>query len=104
VTAVYALTTIVVAAPFVALAQLAGTTQRARLRESRVGGFLWRLWLLVGPHGATVVLFASVDELVVRAWFGVSFLVMVSADVATLVTGDTHGLRRPIQAALVKLP
>jgi len=104
VTAVYALTTIVVAAPFVALARLTGTTRRTRLRESRVGGFLWRLWLLVGPHGATVVLFASVDELVVRAWFGVSFLVMLSADVATLVTGDAHGLRRPIQAALVKLP
>jgi len=104
VTAVYALTTIAVAAPVVALARLVGTERRGRWRESRVGGMVWRLWLVVVPHGATLALFASVDELAVRAWFGLSFLVMVSADVATLVTGDTHGLRRPIQAALVKLP
>jgi hypothetical protein len=104
VTAVYALTTIVVAAPLFGVARLVGTERRVRWRNSAVGGFLWRLWLLAGPHAATVALFASVHEPIVRAWFGISFLVMLSADVATLATGDTHGLRRPIQSALLKRP
>jgi hypothetical protein len=104
VTAIYALTTIVVAAPVVALARLLGTRRRTRWRESPAGSFLWRLWLVVAPHGVTLVLFASIQELPVRAWFGVSFLVMFSADIASLMTGDAHGLRRPIQQALVKNP
>ena len=104
VTAVYALTTIAAAAPVVALARLVGSERRERWREGRVASLLWRLWLVVGPHGATLALFVAVEELAVKAWFGASFLVMLSADVATLVTGDPNTLRRQLSGALVKLP
>ncbi len=104
VTAVYALTTFVVAAPFLVVARMSGSRLRDRLRDSEVGGFVWRLWILAAPHAVTLALFATVHELAVRAWFGGSFLVMLSADVATLATGDPHSLRRPIQARLPKLP
>ena len=104
VTAVYTLTTIIVGAPILALGRLVGPVRRNRWRDGHGLGFVWRLWLLVGPHGATLALFATAEELAVRAWFGVSFLVMLSADIATLVTGDAHALRRPLSGALVKLP
>ena len=104
VTAVYALTTIAAAAPVVALARLVGSERRERWREGRVASILWRVWLIVGPHGATLVLFGAVEEWAVKAWFGASFLVMLSADVATLATGDPNTLRRQLSGALVKLP
>lgn len=104
VTAVYALTTIASAAPVVALARLVGPERRARWREGRLASLLWQLWLVVAPHGVTLVLFASADGLAVRAWFGTSFLIMLSADIATLVTGDANALRRPLSSALVRLP
>jgi hypothetical protein len=59
--------------------------------------------LLAGPHGVTVALFTTVEDPAVKIWFGLSFLVMVSADIATLLTGDAHRLRRPLNGALVKL-
>ncbi|MFN2421698.1 MAG: DnaJ family molecular chaperone [Gemmatimonadota bacterium] len=103
VTAIYALTTIVLSAPILALARLAGPERRARWRGRRVPGLIWRLWLLAGPHGVTVALFTTVEDPAVKIWIGLSFLVMVSADIATLVTGDAHRLRRPLKGALVKL-
>jgi hypothetical protein len=103
VTAVYALATFVAAAPLLAVGRLAGSRMRARARESDIAGFAWRIWLLLAPHAVTVALFASVQELAIRALLGGAFLVMISADVATLATGDAHGLRRPIQARLPRL-
>jgi hypothetical protein len=104
VTAVYALTTIAVAAPILAVARVAGSKRRNRWRERRVPRLAWHMWLLAGPHGATLGLFATVEELAVKVWFGLSFLVMLSADIASLVTGDAHALRRPLTSALVKHP
>ena len=103
VTAVYALTTLAAAAPFLLVGLLLRPSRRARLRDHEASAMAWRLWLLVAPHVATIALFALTHELAMRAWIGGSFLVMLSADVATLATGDTHGLRRPIQARLPKL-
>ena len=103
VTAVYALTTIAAAAPILALTRLAGQARRARWRQGQGLGLVWRLWLLVGPHAATVGLFVTAEEVAIRALFGLSLLVMLSADIATLVTGDTHTLRRPLSGALVKI-
>ncbi len=101
--AVYALATFAVAAPFLLMGRIAGARARARMLENGAAGFAWRVWVLAAPHVVTIALFASVQELAIRALLGASCLVMVSADVATLATGDPHTLRRPIQARLPKL-
>jgi hypothetical protein len=104
VTAVYALAMVLVAAPFMALASWLGEARRKRWRSSRwfrPGLLLWRAWLFVGPHVATVAMFAVVEEPAVKVWFGVSLLVMLSADVATLLTGATNSLRS--QRAILRL-
>lgn len=103
VTLVYGLTTIAAAGTARALAHLIGPERRTRWLDRRARAVLQKLWLLAAPHMATLVLFATVDRLVLKAWFGVSFLVMVSADVTTLVTGDRHTLRRPIYSVLAAL-
>ncbi len=104
VTAVYALAMVLVAAPFLALASWAGEARRERWRSapwSRLAVQLWRAWLLLGPHVATIAMFAVVEEPAVKIWFGVSLLVMLSADLATLLTGATNSLRS--QRAILRL-
>ena len=104
VTAVYALAMVIVAAPFMALASWLGEARRERWRSSRwfrPALVAWRAWLFVGPHVATIAMFAVVEEPAVKVWFGVSLLVMLSADVATLLTGATNSLRS--QRAIVRL-
>ena len=104
VTAVYALAMVVVAAPFLALASSVGEARRERWRSSRWFRptlLLWRAWLFLAPHLATVAMYAVVEEPAVKIWFGVSLLVMLSADVATLLTGATNSLRS--QRAILRL-
>jgi hypothetical protein len=104
ITAVYALAMVLVAAPFLALASWMGEARRERMRSSRwfrPGMLLWRGWLFCGPHIATVAMFAIVEEPAVKVWFGVSLLVMLSADLATLLTGATNSLRS--QRAILRL-
>lgn len=104
VTAVYALAMVIVAAPFMALASWLGEARRERWRSFRwfrPALIAWRAWLFVGPHVATIAMFAVVEEPAVKVWFGVSLLVMLSADVATLLTGATNSLRS--QRAIVRL-
>jgi hypothetical protein len=104
VTAVYALAMVLVAAPFLAMASWLGEARRERWRSSRPfrpGLALWRAWLFVGPHLATVAMFAIVEEPAVKIWFGTSLLVMLSADLATVLTGATNSLRS--QRAILRL-
>ena len=104
VTAVYALAMVLVAAPVLAMMSWLGEARRERWRSSRWSRpafVLWRAWLFVGPHVATVAMFAVVEEPAVKVWFGVSLLVMLSADVATLMTGATNSLRS--QRAILRL-
>jgi len=104
VTAVYALAMVLAAAPFVALASLIGPARRKRWNASswaRPALLAWRGWLFAGPHVATATMFATVAEPAVRVWFGVSLLVMLSADLATLLTGATNSLRS--QRAILRL-
>ncbi|HJS75651.1 MAG TPA: J domain-containing protein [Vicinamibacteria bacterium] len=104
VTAVYALAMVLVAAPFLAFVSWVGEARRERWRASRwfrPGQVLWRAWLFVGPHIATVVMFAVVKDPAVKVWFGVSLLVMFSADAATVMTGATNSLRS--QRAILRL-
>lgn len=104
VTAVYALAMVLVAAPFLAFTSWAGETRRERWRSSRwfrPALLLWRAWLFIGPHLATVAMFAAVEDPTVKVWFGVSLLVMLSADAATIMTGATNSLRS--QRAILRL-
>ena len=104
ITAVYALAMVLVAAPFLAFISWVGETRRERWRSSRwfrSAQLLWRAWLFVGPHLATVAMFAIVEDPTVKVWFGVSLLVMLSADAATLMTGATNSLRS--QRAILRL-
>jgi hypothetical protein len=104
VTAVYALAMVLVAAPFMAVASWLGEARRERMRSTRsfrVTMPLWRAWLFIGPHVATIAMFGIVEEPAVKVWFGVSLLVMLSADVATLMTGATNSLRS--QRAILRL-
>lgn len=104
VTAVYALAMVFSAAPFLALASTIGPARRESWKASswaRPGLMAWRAWLLVGPHFATAAMFSLVEEPAVKVWFGVSLLVMLSADVATVLTGATNSLRS--QRAILRL-
>jgi hypothetical protein len=104
ITAVYALAMVLVAAPFLALASWIGAARRERWRASRwlrPALVAWRAWLFAGPHLATIAMFAVVEEPAVKVWFGVSLLVMLSADAATLMTGATNSLRS--QRAILRL-
>jgi hypothetical protein len=87
-----------------AVASWLGVPRRERMRQRRWFRPLtlaWRAWLFVGPHVATLAMFAVVEEPAVKVWFGVSLLVMLSADVATLMTGATNSLRS--QRAILRL-
>ena len=104
VTAVYALAMVFAAAPFLALVSTIGPARRQRWSASswsRPTQLAWRSWLFLGPHIATAAMFAIVQEPAVKLWFGVSLLVMLSADVATLMTGATNSLRS--QRAILRL-
>lgn len=104
ITAVYALAMVFTVVPFLALSSLGGEQARERWTSRawyRVAVLLWRAWLFVGPHVAMVAMFAVVAEPVVKIWFGVSLLVMLSADLATLLTGTTNTLRS--QHAMLRL-
>lgn len=96
VTALYAGATLVVALPLLALAAIVGSARRRalRARAGRVGTAAWRIWIGLAPHAAVLALFLAPGPGLVRAWAGLSVLVMASADVATLVTGDANELRR----------
>lgn len=104
VTAVYALAMVFAAAPFLAVASALGPARRAMWRESPLGRpamTVWRAWLFVGPHVATAMMFVAVQEPAVKVWFGVSLLVMLATDVASLITGATNSLRS--QKAILRL-
>ena len=96
VTGLFAVATLVVAAPFVGLSTLAGSARlRAwRARVGRAGRVAWRIWIALAPYAALLALFLAPAPDAVRAWAGLTVLVMASADVATLVTGDENELRR----------
>lgn len=96
VTALYAAATLVVAAPLMVVAVVMGTDRRRAWRErlGRGGAVVWRIWVGLAPHAAVVALFLIPGSDPVRAWAGFAVLVMASADVATLVTGDANELRR----------
>ena len=94
VTALYALATLAAAVPFLPARAAMPAERRARY-VGRPGLVLaWRLWLVVAPHGLLLALCLSVPAPALRAWLAMAMLVMVSADVATLVTGDVNELRR----------
>ncbi|MBW3660044.1 MAG: hypothetical protein KY397_00220 [Gemmatimonadetes bacterium] len=96
VTIVYAVATVAVAAPLIAAAAIVGSRRRRawRARLGRLGVAAWRIWLGVAPHTAVLVLFIAPGPDILRAWAGLSALVMASADIATLLTGDANELRR----------
>lgn len=94
VTALYAFATLAVAAPVFLARKALPAERRARYR-ARLGLVVaWRLWLALAPHGALLAACFAVPAPGFRAWLGAAFLVMLSADVATLVTGDANALRR----------
>lgn len=104
VTAVYALAMVFAAAPFLALASAIGPARRDRWKASplaRPTELAWRAWLFTGPHLVTAGMFVVVQDPAVKVWFGVSLLVMLSADLATLLTGATNSLRS--QRAILRL-
>jgi hypothetical protein len=104
VTAVYTLAMVFAAAPFLAVGSALGPARRAMWRASPLGRpaiTVWRAWLFVGPHVVTAMMFVAVQEPVVRVWFGLSFLVMLATDVASLITGATNSLRS--QKAILRL-
>lgn len=96
VTVVYALATLLAAAPVLIASALLGDDGRARwtARLGRWGTAAWRLWMGVGPHLVALALFVLARGLLLEVWIGLSILVMASADVATIVTGDANELRR----------
>lgn len=94
VTFLYALATLAAALPFLP-ARAALRSERRRRFAARPGlVLLWRLWLVVAPHALLVALLLAAPPPALKAWLAVAVLVMVSADVATLVTGDANELRR----------
>ncbi|HUP20177.1 MAG TPA: J domain-containing protein [Gemmatimonadota bacterium] len=94
VTALYALATLVAAVPFLPARAAMPSERRARY-VGRPGLVLaWRLWLVVAPHGLLLALCLSVPAPALRVWLAVAMLVMISSDLATLVTGDVNELRR----------
>ena len=104
VTAVYALAMVFAASPFLALASALGPARRKRWQASpwgRGGQLIWRVWLFIGPHVDTAMMYAVVREPAVKVWFGISLLVMLSADLATLLTGAKNSLRS--QRAILRL-
>ena len=104
VTAVYALSMVLIAMPFLILTSWLGDARRERYRSSlwfQPALLLWRTWLLLGPHIALITMFTIVEEPIAKAWFGVSLLVMLSADMASLLTGATNSLRS--QRAILRL-
>ncbi len=97
VTAVYAMAMVLAAMPILLIERLLDEERGERWREGRLtgaGAFAWRAWLVLGPHVVTAALFFLAGGLAFRLWFGVSFLVMASADMATLLTGATNTLRQ----------
>ncbi len=94
VTFLYAVATLVAALPFLpARAALrSGRRERFAARPGLV--LVWRLWLVLAPHALLLALVLTVEPPALRAWLALALLVMVSADVATLVTGDVNELRR----------
>jgi hypothetical protein len=104
ITAVYALAMVLAAAPILAVGSWLGAARRERWRSTRwfqPALLVWRAWLLAGPHLAMIGMFVVVEEPAVKVWFGVSLLVMLSADMATLMTGATNSLRS--QRAILRL-
>ena len=96
ITAVYALALVFTVVPVLALSGLVREQSREHWKSRdwyRVCVLLWRAWLFVGPHVAMVAMFVIVVEPVVKLWFGISLLVMLSADLATILTGTTNTLR-----------
>lgn len=96
VTVLYAAATLAVAAPFLAVAAVAGSARRRawRARSGRAGLVAWQVWIGLAPHAVVAAVFLAPGPGLFRAWAGLSALVMVSADVATLLTGDDNELRR----------
>lgn len=94
VTFLYALATLAAALPFLPARAALPAERRRRFAARPDLVLVWRLWLVVAPHALLVALLLAAEPPALRAWLAVAVLVMVSADVATLVTGDANELRR----------
>lgn len=96
VTAPYAVATLLAAAPLVLVRAVAGSGRfRAwKARAGVAGTAAWRIWVALAPHLTVAAgIFAPIPG-ALRLWAGLAALVMASADIATLVTGDANELRR----------
>lgn len=94
VTLVYGLA-LVAAGGALGLARLAvPPAWRRWTRRGRMAEPLRRVWLWLAPHAVVLALSVLAGPAPLRVWLAVAFLVMLSADLATLVTGDPNALRR----------
>lgn len=105
VAAVHALASVAALGPVLLLSRAVGARWRARWRDSRLarpGARAWRAWRTIGPHLAALGLFFVADGLLVRAWFGGSFLLLASSDLVSYVTGEKNEIRGRAAVARVQ--
>jgi len=96
VAAVHAMASVVALGPVLLASRVIGARGRARWRGSRLSrpaARAWHAWRTIGPHVAALGLFFVADGLVVRGWFGGSFLLLASADLVSYVTGEKNEIR-----------
>lgn len=97
VTAVYGLATLLAGVAVALLGKVTGLSRRGRGTRSELGRLarvVSLLWLGLAPHGAVIALLPVVDDPLLEAWIGGTFLVMFATDVASVVTADPNPLRR----------
>lgn len=61
--------------------------------SGRKGRAARRLWLALMPHALVVAAFVAVEASLLEVWLGVTALVMIATDAASLVTGESNPLR-----------
>ncbi|MDX1624439.1 MAG: J domain-containing protein [Gemmatimonadota bacterium] len=62
--------------------------------SGRKGRAARRLWLALMPHVLVVAAFVAVEASLLEVWLGVTALVMIATDAASLATGESNPLRK----------
>ncbi|CAN5268793.1 hypothetical protein BH18GEM1_BH18GEM1_04610 [soil metagenome] len=101
VTLLYSLALLAAAVAGAALSPLLALFRRAAGEDSNGARALkaaWDAWLVLGPHVMMLAAFLALEVWGVgppwvRWWLGISFLVMVSADLASRMTDESNPLR-----------